>query len=58
MVVEMIANDMLKQRDKDVLGQVQKNLRNIMQQYVLDEKELYQRQALQTINRVIYVPGL
>lgn len=39
--MEITANDMLKQRDKDVLGQVQKNLRNIMQQYVLDEKELY-----------------
>lgn len=51
--MEKTINDTLMLRDNEVLEQVKDKLRNIMHQYILDEKVPYQRQALQTINRVL-----
>lgn len=52
-IVEMLNKDMLMIRDKEVLGQVQEKLRNIVQQYVFDEKDVFQRKTKDAIDRIL-----
>ena len=46
-------NTELEQRDNAVLKQVKEKLGNLLQQYIFDENDVYQRQAKKTIERVL-----
>lgn len=47
-------NTELEQRDNAVLKQVKEKLGNLLQQYLFDENDVYQRQAKKTIERVLH----